>query len=120
MSTSTRTERSSHSRTEPRFAPYRDLSVIYEGYSEAMPVRAPDISPHGIFINTALSFPEGAVLSIEFRLTRSNVKLKIRGEVRYCLPGVGIGVEFIHISSEARHAIEAEMAASYGILSPVP
>jgi hypothetical protein len=120
MNTSTRPERLSNSRTEPRYAPYRDLAVIYEGHSEAMPVRAPDISPHGIFINTPLSFPEGAVLSIEFRLTRSNIKLKIRGEVRYCLPGVGIGVEFINISSEARRAIEEEMSARYGVLSPVP
>jgi hypothetical protein len=29
--------------------------------------------------------------------------------VRYCLPGIGIGVEFIEISDEAREAIADEL-----------
>jgi hypothetical protein len=46
--------------------------------------------------------------------------LKIRGEVRYCLPGVGVGVEFIDISPEARHAIDEEMADFYRVPSSAP
>ena len=102
------------SRLEPRYSAYRELAVTYEGHSEEIPVRVPDISTHGIFINTARCFPEGAVLSIQFRLTRTDVVIKARGEVRYCLAGVGVGVEFIDISPDATRAIEEEMSNAQG------
>ena len=102
-------------RAEPRYATYRELAVTYEGHNEQIPVRAPDISAHGIFINTPKCFPEGAVLLVEFRLHHSELLVNARGEVRYCLPGVGVGVEFVDISPEARQAIEDEMAAVNGI-----
>ena len=54
-------------RLAQRFAHYRELSIVYEGTSLDIPVRAPDISTHGMFINTAQKFPEGAVLRICFR-----------------------------------------------------
>jgi hypothetical protein len=98
-------------RLEPRYAAYRELAVSYEGHSETIPVRAPDVSTRGIFINTSKCFPEGAVLVVEFRLTRSDALVKARAEVRYCLPGVGVGAEFVEMTPEARHAIEEEIAA---------
>jgi len=102
-------------RLEPRYAAYRDLSVTYEGHSEEIPVRVPDVSTHGIFINTQQCFPEGAVLRVEFRLMRSDFTVKARAEVRYCLPGVGVGVEFVEISPEAQRAIEEEMSTLDGV-----
>jgi hypothetical protein len=92
-----------------RYTNYHDLAVSYEGYAENIPVRVPDISPRGMFINTATDFPEGAVLNVSFRLTKSNFEVSTRAEVRYCLPGVGIGVEFIAITPEAEKAIEEEL-----------
>ena len=92
-----------------RYTNYRDLSVVYEGFSEEIPVRVPDISVRGMFINTPHEFPHGAILIVTFRLTRSNYEINTRSEVRYCLPGVGIGVEFIDISEEAMKAIEDEL-----------
>ena len=97
-------------RQAERFAHYRELSIVYEGASLDIPVRAPDISTHGMFINTAQRFPEGAVLRICFRLSRTKLLVSARGEVRYCLPGVGIGVEFIGLPEEAQRAIEQEAA----------
>jgi hypothetical protein len=41
------------------------------------------------------------------------VEVQTRGEVRYCLPGIGIGVEFVGIRPEAVSAIEREIRASY-------
>ena len=111
----TRRKRGMPTRLEPRYSAYRDLSVTYEGHSEEIPVRVPDISTQGIFINTSQSFPEGAVLALQFRLTRTDVRVKTRAEVRYCLPGVGVGVEFVGISPEARRAIEEEMEALDGV-----
>jgi hypothetical protein len=91
------------------------LAVTYEGHSEEVPVRAPDISTRGIFIGTARPFPEGTVLTVEFRLTRTDFHVKARAEVRYCLAGVGVGVEFIDISPEAQRAISEEMANLYEV-----
>jgi hypothetical protein len=95
-----------------RFPHLRDLSLVYEGHSENIAVRAPDISSRGMFINTANHFPEGAVLQLRFLLTRSNYEVKTRCEVRYCLPGVGIGVEFVHIPPEAVRAIDQEVRSA--------
>jgi len=97
-------------RQAERYAHYRELSIVYEGTSQDIPVRAPDISIHGMFINTAQKFPEGAVLRICFRLARTHYLVTARGEVRYCLPGVGVGVEFIALPEDAQHAIEEEAA----------
>jgi hypothetical protein len=62
-----------------------------------------------MFINTMRTFPEGAVLNVKFRLALSGHEVHSRAEVRYCLPGVGVGVEFIDISRESVQAIEREI-----------
>jgi hypothetical protein len=103
------------SRILPRISIYRELSVQYEGHSEEIPVRVPDISKRGMFINTPQCFPEGSVLNVKFRLTRTDIVVQVRGEVRYCLQGVGVGVEFVDISAETERAIEDEMAVTYGV-----
>lgn len=102
------------SREVERFAAYRNLSLVYEGRSEIIEVRAPDISPKGMFIHIPHAFPEGAVMKLEFWLSRSGRQIKSRAEVRYCLPGVGIGVEFIDITDDDRNAIESEIAELFG------
>lgn len=96
-------------RSAERFSSLRDLSVTYEGHSENIVARPPDISTKGMFINTIRIFPEGAVLNVTFRLALSGYEIKSRAEVRYCLPGVGVGVEFIGILPESVHAIEREI-----------
>jgi len=117
MSSTSRRKKGIPARIHPRLAPYRELAVIYEGHSEEIPVRVPDVSPRGMFINTSRPLPEGAVLSVEFRLMRSDILVKARAEVRYCLPGVGVGIEFIDIPAEAQRAIEEETSALYGVPS---
>lgn len=102
------------SRKAPRYSSLRDLSVTYEGYSEDVATRPPDISTEGMFINTNRNFPEGAVLNVHFRLAETGIEVRARGEVRYCLAGVGVGVEFVEISPEAVRAIEDEIRADDG------
>jgi hypothetical protein len=92
----------------PRYSNLKDLSLSYEGRSDVFPIRPPDISPTGMFINTSADFPEGAILKVSFRLAKSNYPINVRCEVRYCLPGVGVGVEFIGMSSEDQKAIAKE------------
>lgn len=85
--------------------------MIYEGGGTENAIRPPDLSAHGLFVNTATHFPEGAVVNLRFLLTRSNVEVQTRGEVRYCLPGIGIGVEFVGLGVESVQAIEKELGA---------
>ncbi len=96
-------------RTFHRYRCFSDLSITYEGYGGDVPLHAPDLGPRGMFIHTSLHFPEGAVIRVKFRLSRSNFQVSARAEVRYRLPDVGIGVEFIEISPEAQQAIEEEL-----------
>src|ERR1700733_44598 len=93
-------------RRDIRYPQLSELSMAYEGFSEDIVVRVPDLSPHGMFINTSKEFPEGAVLKLRFRLARSGVMVQTRCEVRYYLKGVGIGVEFMDIAPEFVQAIE--------------
>jgi PilZ domain-containing protein len=83
----------------------------YEGGGREIPIRPPDLSPHGMFLNTSTHFPEGAVVNLRFRLTQSNVEVQTRAEVRYCLPGIGIGVEFVGLRGDLVRAIENELRA---------
>lgn len=96
-------------RAAERYSSLRDLQVSYEGHSDTIVTRLPDISTRGMFINTSKHFPEGAVLSVSFRLARTGVEVQSRCEVRYCLDGVGVGVEFIDISPKAVWAIQEEL-----------
>lgn len=96
-------------RAEPRVPGLRHIRVSYEGRDEEIRVKPPDLSIHGMFISTPRSFPEGAVLNLQFQLAHTGVEVKARGEVRYCLPGVGVGVEFIGVSPEAEQEIAREV-----------
>ena len=96
-------------RREQRYPQLRELHMTYEGTEKSIALHPPDISPRGMFLNTTVQFHEGAVVNLRFRLSRSNFEVRTRGEVRYCLPGVGIGVEFIGIEPEAARAIELEI-----------
>ena len=64
-----------------------------------------------MFFNTPTRFPEGTVLNLRFRLALTGAEIRSRCEVRYCLPGVGVGVgvEFIGISPESVRKIEREV-----------
>lgn len=96
-------------RSAERYSSLRDLHVSYEGHSDTIITRLPDVSTKGMFINTVKRFPEGAVLNVRFRLARTGIFVQSRCEVRYCLEGVGIGVEFVEISPKDAAAIEREL-----------
>jgi hypothetical protein len=49
------------------------------------------------------------VLILKFRLTFTGAEIRTRGEVRYCLSGVGVGVEFVGISPQAVRKIKKEI-----------
>ena len=96
-------------RLSPRIHTVKEISVHYEGRTEEVAIRPPDVSIHGMFFNTPTRFAEGSVLNLRFRLALTGAEINTRCEVRYCLPGVGVGVEFIGISPEAVCKIEREV-----------
>jgi hypothetical protein len=101
----------SPSRSAARYSLYEDLQVSYEGFSRDIPVHVPNLSTTGMFVNTALSLPEGAILRLNFLLPRTNVHISARAEVRYCLPGAGLGLEFINLEDDKEKAIELELSS---------
>lgn len=100
-------------RSSPRVNSLREISISYEGQDEKIVVKPPNLSKRGIFINTSRTFPEGAVLNLHFGLLLTNVEIHTRGEVRYCRPGVGVGVEFIGLAPEDQQLIEREIALNH-------
>lgn len=96
----------------------RQIAVQYEGTDERIISRVPDVSTSGMFINTSRNYAEGAVLNLSFCLALSGLEVQARGEVRYSLPGVGIGVQFIDISENAIHSIEHETRLSRRLQRP--
>src|SRR5215470_9494281 len=101
--------RSLQTQGETRVHGVRDIALSYEGRNEQIQVRPRNLSARGMFINTARVFPEGAVLNLRFRLAYTNVEVETRCEVRHCMPGVGVGVEFIGISPDAQSKIAREI-----------
>ena len=98
----------------------RQIAVQYEGTEERIISRVPDVSTTGMFINTSRQYAEGAVLNLSFCLALSGVEVRARGEVRYCLPGVGVGVRFLDIAENAIHSIEREIQLSRNTRRPAP
>jgi PilZ domain len=90
----------------------RQIAVQYEGTEERIISRVPDVSTTGMFISTSQQYAEGAVLNLSFCLALSGLEVNARGEVRYSLPGVGVGVQFIDIPENAIRSIEREIQLS--------
>ena len=107
--TSQALKKSNPARLHKRFFYPPELVVTREGAAGNLSLSGPDIGLHGMFINTPTPLAEGTVLKMAFRLTRVDVKICVRGEVRYCMPGVGVGVEFLELSKDAQAAIEKEI-----------
>src|SRR5260370_298531 len=109
MSSNSPVRQRAYTRLSPRVHTIASTSVHYEGRTEELASRPPDVSRQGMFISTIRNFPEGAVLNLKFRMALSGTQISTRCEVRYCLPGVGVGVEFVGISPEAVGDIEREV-----------
>ncbi len=97
-------------RESQRYQLPSDLSVVYEGETAEVPVHPADLSTRGMFIPTPRELPIGSVLKVSFRLKRTGVRINVRAEVRHCVAGVGVGVEFLELSPEALNAIQREIA----------
>ena len=89
---------------------YPDLRITCNGLADATGTRPPDLSPDGMFVNTPLGFSPGATIQLRFDLVCTGTVVEGRGKVRYWIPGVGVGVEFVDLAAPCRAAIERELA----------
>lgn len=103
-------------RASQRVYSLRKITISYEGQDENIIIKPPNVSTRGMFVNTSRAFPEGAVLNVCFELALSNAEIQTRCEVRYCQPGIGVGVEFIGLNADARELIEREIELNNGKL----
>lgn len=103
-------------RASQRVYSLRKITISYEGQDENIIIKPPNVSTRGMFVNTSRAFPEGAVLNVCFELALSNAEIQTRCEVRYCQPGIGVGVEFIGLNADARELIEREIELNSGKL----
>ena len=89
--------------------PTRDLSIQIEGYCNSVPAYAPNLSVDGMFVNTHLTIPRGALLKLKFRLADTGDLVETCGEVRYVLEGIGVGIEFVALAPDMRRRILAQL-----------
>jgi hypothetical protein len=95
-------------RKSPRVL-YHDLKIVYDGMTDVVDRRSPDLSTSGMIVNTAHPYPTGVQIRLRFDLLRTKVFVQAMGDVRYCLPGIGIGVLFVNLPESTRAAIEKEL-----------
>jgi hypothetical protein len=62
-----------------------------------------DISEEGMYISTIQTFDKGSI--IELTIPYKDGKIRLKAEVRYTQPGIGMGVKFIDLDNEIKEKI---------------
>jgi hypothetical protein len=71
-----------------------------------------DISEDGLYISGMQSYEENSF--IEVTIPFKEEKLKIKAQVRYCQPGIGIGIIFIDLNDEQQTKIRELISSIKG------
>ncbi len=79
--------------------PFRE-EVLVDGIARCTTI---DISEGGLYVCTTQPFEEHSVIDVKLPLKGDTLRLK--AEVQYCQPGIGIGVRFIDLNDEQREKI---------------
>ena len=66
--------------------------------------RINDISVTGLFIDSLAHLPVGSILHMRF--TVRGTPIEVTGEVRYCMPKVGMGVQFLDLRPDYQDLLE--------------
>jgi len=64
-----------------------------------------DISEGGIYVSTIQSYKQNSVIDITIPF--QGEKLTVKGQVKYCHPGIGMGIKFIELNDEQKRIINA-------------
>lgn len=74
--------------------------------------RINDLSVGGVFVDTMTGFPVGSLVKLRFPLAATEIR--VVGEVRYCMPQIGIGVKFLDLSPRHHELIEKTIQGMSG------
>jgi len=89
-----RTERRKHKRL-----PFRE-DILVDGTKLCT---STDISEGGLFVSAIQYFEEGNVVEVTIPLGEE--KITVKAQVKYCQPGIGVGIVFIELNDEQRTKI---------------
>ena len=67
--------------------------------------RITDLSTAGVFVDSMICFAVGSTLRLRFHV--NDIEIETMGEVRYCMPQIGMGVRFRNLRQEHRQLIES-------------
>ena len=107
-------------RRHPRLGYGKEVWIGQDGIFSRTNERVTNISCGGVFIETAQSFSKSTVLSLRFKVGDAKDFISCTAIVRNTRPGVGLGVEFLDLSPEARSDLEAFLAREAGATSADP
>lgn len=84
------------------------VDVFFDGKDATGVASTQDIGVGGLYMNTQIDLPEGALLLMRIPLGEDN-QVVVNGEVVYRNPGKGVGVRFHGLSGADRAMLEMEV-----------
>ncbi len=87
------------------------VDVFFNGTDATGVASTKDISAGGLYMNTQMELPEGAVLMLRIPFGDEQ-QIVVNAEVVYSNPGHGVGVRFQGLTEEDRALMERELSAS--------
>ena len=88
----------------------RDVSVELDSPRVTFQGKIFDLCARGAFINVVAGLHAGAMIEVAFDLPTKEV-VRTAASIRYVLPGLGMGVEFVEMGEEESLAIERFIAS---------
>ncbi len=89
---------------------YRRVVLVTEVECEALERKevmvTRDVSAGGMFVTARYPLPIDSYLTVTFRIRLKDAPITCRARVRYTQPGVGMGIQFLDLSDEARDKLQ--------------
>jgi CheY-like chemotaxis protein len=95
------------------------LEIVLESSSGKRDARISDLSMGGCFVDSIAHVSEGETVVFQIRLP-AGLWVQLYGEVVYCSPGFGFGLQFTNLAGEERILLEQVILAHGGKRSPSP
>ena len=89
---------------------HRRVKLVTQVHCEALECNeirvTQDVSVGGMFFNVRFPLPMGSELSISFRLNPAQPSITCRAKVTFSRVGLGMGIQFLDLSREARQTLQ--------------
>jgi c-di-GMP-binding flagellar brake protein YcgR len=89
---------------------YRRIKLVTQVHCESLDrnevMVTRDVSLGGMFINVRFPLPIDSELALNFRLYPTEPAITCRGVVMFSRIGLGMGIQFLNISEEAKQTLQ--------------